>query len=646
MKRRRNTNTTSTTTTTNNNEDDEEGSKMASFMEEGDEYEVYVSAKDKHDNLNRMIRIHPTDTLKSVASNEYPLSQHSHDTHSSGRMIDDHQTSHHHQVQIKSLLEIAAESQYSRKIIHVKELQEEERRRSEEIILKEAQNAHGNILRSNIELATGVEFLERLKTSWSAPSYIRNMREAEHDEIRKKWHILIDGEECPPPVKTFREMKLPKCILDCLKSRNIQRPTPIQVQALPVLLSGVDIIGIAFTGSGKTLTFSLPMVMLALEEEMNMPVMREEGPIGLILAPSRELARQTYDLVIELCKALHDDGFPEIRATLIIGGENKRTQTEVFLNKGIHSIVATPGRLNDLLKQRKLNMNLCKYMVLDEADRMLDFGFDEAVHGIINYFKRQRQTVLFSATMPQKVQDFAKATLIKPIFVNVGRAGAANLDVIQEVEYVKSESKLVYLLECLQKTAPPVIIFCDRQGDVDEIYEYLLVKGVATASIHGGKDQAERNEAILSYKEKKKDVLVATDVAAKGLDFPDIQHVINYTMPNEIENYVHRIGRTGRCGKTGVATTFINKDIDESILLDLKHLLKEAKQRIPPILQALFDPSEMIENSGYNGIVKACPFCGGLGHRITECPKLEKDAKKLGQCKRDSLVQGSGTGNW
>ena len=154
---------------------------------------------------------------------------------------------------------------------------------------------------------------------------------------------------------------------------------------------------------------------------------------------------------------------------------------------------------------------------------MLDLGFDEEVGEIMNHFHHQRQTILYSATFPKKFQDFAKATLVRPVVVNVGRAGAANLDVIQEVEYVKQEAKIVYLLECLQKTAPPVIIFCEKKGDVDDIHEYLLLKGVEAVSIHGGKDQEERNEAIALYKAGKKDVLVATDVAAKGLDFADIQ---------------------------------------------------------------------------------------------------------------------------
>ena len=183
------------------------------------------------------------------------------------------------------------------------------------------------------------------------------------------------------------------------------------------------------------------------------------------------------------------------------------------------------------------------------------------------------------------------------------------------------------------------MIFCERKGDVDDIHEYLLLKGVGAVSIHGGKDQVERNEAIDQFKARTKDVLVATDIAAKGLDFSNIQHVINFDMPSEIENYVHRIGRTGRCGKTGIATTFINKSVEESALLDLKHLLIEAKQRIPPVLRALEDPREGLENSTGS---KGCAFCGGLGHRITECPKMDAQSRKLGASKRDFFTDDLG----
>jgi len=541
----------------------------------------------------------------------------------------------------QSLLLQAAELRKVQSTMNQTSLKQQKQQYSEMVLLKEANQVQTNALQSSEEIAGGIKFKESIKTSWRPPRYITEKPESFHDAIREKWHIIVEGEECAPPLKSFKEMKFPKCILDALQKKNISRPTPIQVQGLPALLTGRDIIGIAFTGSGKTLTFSLPMIMFSLEEEMNMPLEGKEGPVGLILCPSRELARQTYEVVEYYLHALHKAGYPELRSALCIGGEDNKPQIDMAQRRGLHCLVATPGRLNDHLSKGRLNLDICKYLVLDEGDRMLDLGFDEEVHNIINKFKRQRQTVLFSATMPQKFQDFAKETLVRPILINVGRAGAANLDVIQEVEYVKKEAKVVYLLECLQKTAPPVIIFCERKSDVDDIHEYLLVKGVEAVSIHGGKDQAERNEAIKLYKEGKKDVLVATDIAAKGLDFPDIQHVINFDMPSEIENYVHRIGRTGRCGKTGVATTFINKDVEESALLDLKHLLIEAKQRVPPVLQALDDPDDdIIEMGG----MKGCAFCGGLGHRITNCPKLDKDARKIGAGLKDSLAKNSGTG--
>lgn len=472
------------------------------------------------------------------------------------------------------------------------------------------------------ELAKGITYTEPLLTGWKPPLPIRRMSKKECDLIRKQWHIIVDGEEIPPPIKNFKDMRFPEPVLKNLKAKGIVQPTPIQVQGLPVILSGRDMIGIAFTGSGKTLVFVLPMIMVAMQEEIMMPIVPGEGPFGLIICPSRELARQTYEVVEQFLIPLKEAGYPELRPLLCIGGVDMRSQLEI-VKKGVHIVVATPGRLKDMLAKKKMNLDNCRYLTLDEADRLVDLGFEDDIREVFDHFKAQRQTLLFSATMPTKIQNFARSALVKPIIVNVGRAGAANLDVIQEVEYVKQEAKIVYLLECLQKTPPPVLIFCENKADVDDIHEYLLLKGVEAVAIHGGKDQEEREYAISAFKAGKKDVLVATDVASKGLDFPDIQHVINYDMPAEIENYVHRIGRTGRCGKTGIATTFINKNQSETTLLDLKHLLQEAKQRIPPVLAELNDPME--DNEEITGIsgVKGCAYCGGLGHRIRDCPKLE-----------------------
>nr|XP_043636448.1 DEAD-box ATP-dependent RNA helicase 35 [Erigeron canadensis] len=490
------------------------------------------------------------------------------------------------------------------------------------------------------ELAKGITYSEPLPTGWKPPLPIRRMSQKACDGIRKQWHIIVDGDEIPPPIKKFKDMRFPEPVLKKLKEKGIVQPTPIQVQGLPVILSGRDMIGIAFTGSGKTLVFVLPIIMMALQEEIMMPIAAGEGPFGLIVCPSRELARQTYEVVEEFLIPLRESGFPEIRPLLCIGGVDMRTQLDI-VKRGVHIVVATPGRLKDLLAKKKMNLDNCRYLTLDEADRLVDLGFEDDIREVFDHFKAQRQTLLFSATMPAKIQNFARSALVKPVTVNVGRAGAANLDVIQEVEYVKQEAKLVYLLECLQKTPPPVLIFCENKADVDDIHEYLLLKGVEAVAIHGGKDQEEREYAISSFKASNKDVLVATDVASKGLDFPDIQHVINYDMPAEIENYVHRIGRTGRCGKTGIATTFINKNQSETTLLDLKHLLQEAKQRIPPVLAELDDPMEDLDAITDASGVKGCAYCGGLGHRIKDCPKLEhQKSQQIASSRRDYFGSG------
>eukprot|EP00977_Amphora_coffeiformis_P012120 scaffold2992_cov214-Amphora_coffeaeformis.AAC.2 len=515
-----------------------------------------------------------------------------------------------------------------------------QRQHEEELLLRHAQQVGGKALKNAKQVASGISYTQPMPSTWRAPRFILQQGEESWQKIRKDWHIDVEGSNIPPPITRFADMKFPLPIIKILEEKGITRPTPIQMQGIPIAISGRDMVGIAFTGSGKTLTFCLPMVMAALEEELRMSITSREGPIGVILAPSRELARQTYDQTVEFCQVIaKQPGYPSLRALLLIGGESLRDQAQIIESTGVHCIVATPGRLRGMLKQKTLNFDICRFICLDEADRLMELGFDEEVGEIFNFFKRQKQTLLFSATFPQKFQDFARQTLIQPIVVNVGRAGAANLDVIQEVEYVKQEAKIVYLLHCLQKTAPPVCVFTQRQREVDEIHEYLLLKGVEAVSLHGGKSQEERNEAISLFKDGRKDVLIATDVAAKGLDFPAIQHVINFDMPTEIENYVHRIGRTGRCGKTGVATTFINKSVDETTLLDLKGLLQEARQRIPPVLEMLEDPRDLMKGDKTAG---GCSFCGGLGHSILNCPKIEKDAKKIHRGQHDALQMGGG----
>lgn len=503
---------------------------------------------------------------------------------------------------------------------------EEEKRLEQERTLLDA-IAHRKQLASAAELAKGVVYTKPMKTNWRPLPRHRKLTQEEAADLRKLWHIIVEGEDVPPPIFTFKAMRFPKPVLKYLKSKNISEPSPIQLQGLPVALGGRDMIGIASTGTGKTLAFSLPLVMLAVEEESRMQLVQGEGPIGLIVCPSRELARQTYEGLLSIAKVFTGDGYPELRAILAIGGISMQEQNHT-LNKGVHMVVATPGRLQDMLKRKRINLDLCRYMCMDEADRMIDVGFEEEVRNIMSYFKYQRQTVLFSATMPKKIQDFARSSLVKPVLVNVSRAGAANMDIIQEVEYVKPEMRIVYLLECLQKTPPPVVIFAENKNDVDDILEYLLLKGVDAVAIHGSKAQEEREYAMRSYRGGKKDVLIATDVASKGLDFPEIKHVINFDLPREIENYTHRIGRTGRAGKTGVATTFINMNSSEQVLLDLKHILIEAKQRIPPVLNSIYDPTDKYRLAdGTLDTSVGCAYCGGLGHRILDCSKLAQEQR-------------------
>ncbi|XP_062560777.1 ATP-dependent RNA helicase abstrakt [Armigeres subalbatus] len=519
-----------------------------------------------------------------------------------------------------------------KKIAEAKKISAVEKQLKEEEKILESV-AEKKALMGVAELAKGIQYEDPIKTSWKAPRYILARTDASHERVREKLRILVDGENVPPPIRSFREMKFPKAILAALEKRNIRKPSPIQVQGIPAVLAGRDLIGIAFTGSGKTLVFVLPIIMFSLEQELRLPFISKEGPYGLIICPSRELAKQTHDIIQYYCQHLQMSGMPEIRSALAIGGVPVNESLGI-IQQGCHIMVATPGRLMDMLDKKLLKLDVCRYLCMDEADRMIDAGFEEDIRTIFSYFKGQRQTLLFSATMPKKIQNFAKSALVKPVTINVGRAGAASMNVTQDVEYVKQEAKVVYLLDCLQKTPPPVLIFAEKKQDVDAIHEYLLLKGVEAVAIHGGKDQEERYRSVEGFRNQEKDVLVATDVASKGLDFPDVQHVINYDMPDDIENYVHRIGRTGRSGSKGLATTFINKATEQFVLLDLKHLLIEAKQKVPPFLGELCSETEKYADLG-----DGCSYCGGLGHRITECPKLEaiqsKQASNIGR--RDYL---------
>ncbi|KAF8393127.1 hypothetical protein HHK36_021368 [Tetracentron sinense] len=220
------------------------------------------------------------------------------------------------------------------------------------------------------ELAKGITYTESLVTGWKPPLAIRRMSLKDREAIRKQWHILVDGEDVPPPIKNFKDMRFPDPILKKLKAKGIVQPTPIQVQGLPVILSGRDMIGIAFTGSGKTLVFVLPLIMVALQEEVMLPIVPGEGPFGLVICPSRELARQTYEVVEEFLIPLKEHGYPELRPLLCIGGVDMRSQLEV-VKKGVHIVVATPGRLKDMLAKKKMSLDNCRNAEAKEAQKIL-----------------------------------------------------------------------------------------------------------------------------------------------------------------------------------------------------------------------------------------------------------------------------------
>ena len=305
-------------------------------------------------------------------------------------------------------------------------------------------------LKTYKELAQDISYSRMMRTGWKPPLKYRLMSEDDHQALREKFYIIASGQHLPPPIPNFADMKFPPSILRVLQEKGINKPTPIQMQGLPAILSGRDMIGIAFTGSGKTTVFALPMIMAAMQDELRMPLERGEGPIGLILCPSRELARQTLEVIDGFTAAIKEDGGVELRCLLCIGGIDMKAQTDAMKGGGVHMVVATPGRLKDMLAKRRLNLDICRYMCLDEADRMVDLGFEEDIRDILSFFKGQRQMVMFSATMPAKIKSFAESALQDPVEVNVGRAGATNLDIIQEVEYVKDEVKLPAVLVALQ----------------------------------------------------------------------------------------------------------------------------------------------------------------------------------------------------
>ncbi|XP_057439214.1 DEAD-box ATP-dependent RNA helicase 24 [Lotus japonicus] len=400
---------------------------------------------------------------------------------------------------------------------------------------------------------SSVDYEPFSKDFYEEPPSISGMSEQDVTDYRKSLAIRVSGFDVPKPVKTFEDCGFPPPVMSAIKKQGYEKPTSIQCQALPVVLSGRDIIGIAKTGSGKTAAFVLPMIVHIMDQP---ELQKEEGPIGVICAPTRELAQQIY---LESKKFAKSYG---IRVSAVYGGMSKLEQFKE-LKAGCEIVVATPGRLIDMLKMKALTMTRATYLVLDEADRMFDLGFEPQVRSIVGQIRPDRQTSLFSATMPRKVEKLAREILSDPVRVIVGEVGMANEDITQVVQVVPSDSeKLPWLLEKLPETIDQgdTLVFASKKATVDDIETQLSQRGFKVAALHGDKDQASRMDILQKFKSGVYHVLIATDVAARGLDIKSIKTVVNFDIAKDMDMHVHRIGRTGRAGdKEGVAYTLITQ---------------------------------------------------------------------------------------
>nr|CDJ84717.1 DNA RNA helicase domain containing protein [Haemonchus contortus] len=421
------------------------------------------------------------------------------------------------------------------------------------------------------------------------------MTERDWRIFREDFNIAIKGGRVPKPLRAWEECGLPEEVYQAIQKVGYKEPTPIQRQAIPIGLQNRDVIGVAETGSGKTAAFLIPLlVWITGLPKLDRQEHYDQGPYAVILAPTRELAQQIEEETNKFGELL------KIRTVSVIGGASREDQG-MKLRMGVEVVIATPGRLLDVLENRYLLLNQCSYVILDEADRMLDMGFEPEVQKVLSYLpvsnqkpdtddieheealmnnfatrEKYRQTVMFTATMSPAIERLARAYLRRPAVVHIGSAGRPT-ERVEQIVYMLSEDrkkkKLVEVLE--QHFEPPIIIFVNQKKGAD-----LLAKGLSKLNfnpvvLHGGKGQETREYALQALKDKTKDILVATDVAGRGIDIKDVSLVLNYDMAKSIEDYTHRIGRTGRAGKQGKAITFLTPD-DSAVFYDLKQCLLES----------------------------------------------------------------------
>ncbi|KAM6504384.1 P-loop containing nucleoside triphosphate hydrolase protein [Amanita muscaria] len=423
--------------------------------------------------------------------------------------------------------------------------------------------------------------LERFeKNFYVEDKRVSSMSEREIEEFRRTKEIKVQGRGVPRPVTSFDEVGFPEYLTSTIRAQGFKGPTPIQCQAWPMALSGRDMVAIAQTGSGKTISFALPAMLHINAQPLLAP---GDGPIALILAPTRELAVQ----IQQECTKFGANS--RIRNTAIYGGAPKGPQIR-DLQRGVEIVIATPGRLIDMLESHKTNLRRVTYLVMDEADRMLDMGFEPQIRKIVSQIRPDRQTLMFSATWPKDVQKLANDFLQDMIQVNIGSMElTANHNIKQVVEVCsdfEKRAKLIKHLDQISAENAKVLIFVSTKRIADDITKYLRQDGWPALAIHGDKEQRERDWVLGEFKAGRSPILIATDVASRGLDVKDVGYVINYDFPNNCEDYIHRIGRTGRAGLKGVSYTYFTTENAKSAR-ELLNILREAKAAVPPQLEEM-----------------------------------------------------------
>lgn len=475
------------------------------------------------------------------------------------------------------------------------------------------------------------------KEFYHAPAEVEEMSEEDAERLRMELDaIKVRGKDCPKPLTKWSYCGLPGSCLDVIKKLDYKAPTAIQSQAIPAIMSGRDIIGVAKTGSGKTMAFLIPMFRHIKDQR---PVGSLEGPIGLIMTPTRELAVQIYRESKPFLKAIG------LRSVCVYGGAPISEQIGE-MKKTAEIVVATPGRMIDLLAAnngRVTNLKRVTYLVLDEADRMFDMGFEPQVMKIVNNIRPDRQTVLFSATFPKQMESLARKVLRnRPLEIIVGGRSVVAPEIEQIVEVREESTKFNRLLEILGQTYNTdedcrTLIFVERQEGADDLLRELMRRGYPTMSLHGGKDQVDRDSTISDFKAGVVPIVTATSVAARGLDVKQLKLVVNYDAPNHMEDYVHRAGRTGRAGNKGTCVTFITPQQDR-YARDIISALKASKVEVPVELQKLADDFKEKVASG-----KAHNASSGFGGKGLE--RLENDREKVLAAQRSAYGESGDRSN-